>query len=325
MTASSPRSVDPLMTSGATPTVHSTKHTQCASLWRDRCRPLALSPPRLNRWSGYRRCLQRERVDGVGGGEGCGGERGRRGSVAATVAAAQTVVPAAAAARGQPARPRASYQHRQPWPAAGVRACGPAAPPCRHRAAWVASAIAASVTCGSSKRDGLAAGCSVAGCCVAGCSVAGCCVAGCSVAGCCVAGCSAAGCSVVMNGQCVQGRCESGWAASRTCAPSLSSKSGAKDGVGARAAAMAAYLGRLRAQLLHGCPPSHVCPLGTLELEGVTTAARADLDNHLLGPGWRTEILLHLTPRHRMPRVPAQGATCTFSTEGGNSSQKSRR
>ena len=74
----------------------------------------------------------------------------------------------------------------------------------------VASAIAASLTCGSSKRDGLAAGCSVAGCCVTGCSVAGCCVAGCSVAG----------CSVVMNGQCggcVQGRCESGWAASRTC------------------------------------------------------------------------------------------------------------
>eukprot|EP00964_Phaeocystis_antarctica_P153574 scaffold121905_cov33-Phaeocystis_antarctica.AAC.1 len=41
----------------------------------------------------------------------------------------------------------------------------------------------------------------------------------------------------------------------------------------------------------------HVCPPGTLELEGVTTAARADLDNHLLGPGWHTILLLHLTPR----------------------------
>ena len=40
-----------------------------------------------------------------------------------------------------------------------------------------------------------------------------------SVAGCSVAGCSVAGCSVVMS-QCggwVQGRCESGWAASRAC------------------------------------------------------------------------------------------------------------
>ena len=37
---------------------------------------MALLPLRLNRWSGCRRCLQRERVDGVGG-EGCGGGRRR--------------------------------------------------------------------------------------------------------------------------------------------------------------------------------------------------------------------------------------------------------
>jgi len=40
------------------------------------------------------------------------------------------------------------------------------------------------------------------------------------VAGCSVASCSVAGCSVVMRPKCgwwVQGRCESGWAASRTC------------------------------------------------------------------------------------------------------------
>ena len=54
------------------------------------------------------------------------------------------------------------------WPVAVVRAWMP--PPLRFcslqapsRLSRVASAIAASVTCGSSKRDGLAVGCSVAG------------------------------------------------------------------------------------------------------------------------------------------------------------------
>ena len=41
-------------------------------------------------------------------------------------------------------------------------------------------------------------------------------------------------------------RCESGWAASRTCTSSVNSKSGAEDYVDARAAAMAAYFGHLR-------------------------------------------------------------------------------
>eukprot|EP00964_Phaeocystis_antarctica_P105462 scaffold70470_cov34-Phaeocystis_antarctica.AAC.1 len=64
----------------------------------------------------------------------------------------------------------------------------------------------------------------------------------------------------------------------------------------------------------------HVCPLGTLELEGVTTAARADLDNHLLGPGWHTILLLHLTPRDGC-RACRHGELF-LSSEGRNSSQK---
>ena len=89
------------------------------------------------------------------------------------------------------------------WPAAVVRAC-PAAP-LRAPSRLSLRPIVASVTCGSSKRDGLAAGCSLAGRYVVSYSVAG---------------CSVAGCSVVMRPKCggwVQGRCESGWAASRTC------------------------------------------------------------------------------------------------------------
>jgi hypothetical protein len=65
------------------------------------------------------------------------------------------------------------------WPAAVVRAC-PAAP-LRAPSRLSLRPIVASVTCGSSKRDGLAAGCSLAGRYVVSYSVAGCSVAGCSV------------------------------------------------------------------------------------------------------------------------------------------------
>ena len=45
----------------------------------------------------------------------------------------------------------------------------------------------------------------------------------------------------------------------------------------------------------------HVCPLGALELEGVTTAAFADLDKHspglLIDDAWHTILVLQLTLR----------------------------
>ena len=118
------------------------------------------------------------------------------------------------------------------WPAAVVRAC-PAAP-LRAPSRLSLRPIVASVTCGSSKRDGLAAGCSLAGRYVVSYSVAG---------------CSVAGCSVVMRPKC------GGWVqvvASQAGllhepAPSVNWKCGSEDYVDARAAAMAAYLGRLRA------------------------------------------------------------------------------
>ena len=93
-----------------------------------------------------------------------------------------------------------------------------------------------------------------------------------SVAGCSVAGCSVAGCSVVMS-QCggwVQGRCESGWAASRACI------------VSQLEIRFRGLCGTLELQrwphtsdacgmlpdgcVRHGC--LLVCSLGTLELEG---------------------------------------------------------
>ena len=93
-----------------------------------------------------------------------------------------------------------------------------------------------------------------------------------SVAGCSVAGCSVAGCSVVMS-QCggwVQGRCESGWAASRACIVSqleirfrglcgtleLQRWPHTSDACGMRPDGCV-----MAARLL-------VCSLGTLELEG---------------------------------------------------------
>lgn len=277
---------------------------------------MALLPLRLNRWSGCRRAAcnasglmvsaARAAVakEGGGGGGDCGGRAngGAGGGGPWSVSASfSSSLPKTCAAD--------SFISAQPNLAGCWRArlprCAPAGtePP-------VASAIAASVTCGSSKRDGLAAGCSVAGCCVTGCSVAGCCVAGCSVAG----------CSVVMNGQCggcVQGRCESGWAASRTCTVT-------------QLEVRCQGWWTLKLQRWHiwdACRHScvmaarlHVCPLGTLELEGVTTAARADLDNHLLGPGWHTILLLHLTPRdgcracrHGEPNFRARGETAAKS------------
>ena len=107
----------------------------------------------------------------------------RAAAVAAIVAAAQTVVPAAAA-RGHTVSASPPSSSSLPktcaadsfisaqlnWPVAVVRAWMP--PPLRFcslqapsRLSRVASAIgiAASVTCGPSKRDGLAVGCSVAG------------------------------------------------------------------------------------------------------------------------------------------------------------------
>ena len=207
------------MTSGATPTVHSTKHTQCASLWARQVpafgAPTTSAEPMgaVGRGavaacnaSGLMVSAARAAVakEGGGGGGDCGGRAngGAGGGGPWSVGASfSSSLPKTCAAD--------SFISAQPNLAGCWRArlprCAPAGtePP-------VASAIAASVTCGSSKKDGLAASCSAAGCCVTGCSVAGCCVAGCSVAG----------CSVVMNGQCggcVQGRCESGWAASQTC------------------------------------------------------------------------------------------------------------
>ena len=58
-------------------------------------------------------------------------------------------------------------------------------------------------------------------------------------------------------------------------APSVSWKSGAEGDVEARAAAMAAYFGRLRACALTAASwlRLHVCPLGTLLQESVATAA----------------------------------------------------
>ena len=67
---------------------------------------------------------------------------------------------------------------------------------------------------------------------------------------------------------------------------------------------MAAYFGRLRACTLTAASwlRLHVCPLGTLELEGVATAARADIHKHSIGHlvdvAWHTILVLHLMLHH---------------------------
>ena len=131
-----------------------------------------------------------------------------------------------------------------------------------------------------------------------------------SVAGCSVAGCSVAGCSVVMS-QCggwVQGRCESGWAASRACI------------VSQLEIRFRGLCGTLELQrwphtsdacgmlpdgcVRHGC--LLVCSLGTLELEGALlleltlTTICLGLDGH------------HLTPRDHGSHALAGAASQTF-------------
>ena len=225
-------------------------------------------PLRLNRWSGCRCCLQHEQVGGFGG-EGCGGEEGGggcgdcdgRANSGAGGGGPWSVSTSSSSSLPRTCAADSFISAQLNWPAAVVRAC-PAAP-LRAPSRLSLRPIVASVTCGSSKRDGLAAGCSLAGRYVVSYSVAG---------------CSVAGCSVVMRPKCggwVQGRCESGWAASRTCTVSqlemrfrgLCGRSSCSDG---------RIFGTLAGLRPDGCVMAarlHVCPLGTLELEGVTTAA----------------------------------------------------
>jgi len=206
---------------------------------------LALLPLRLNRWSGCRRCLQRERVDGVGG-EGCGGERGRRRwrrlwrPRKRWCRRRRPVV-----SKRARQRPTASYQHSP----GRLLACA-LAPlrPCRHRAAcrfghsslrdlrvlkegWVSSRL----LCSRLLRDRLL-------------------------------------CSRLLCGRLLCSRllCSDERPVRWVCARSLrvrlgcftnlhrhSARSPVPRMVDAQAAAMA-YLGRLPAQLRHGCPPSRL-------------------------------------------------------------------
>ena len=138
-------------------------------------KPLTPITLRLKRWSGCRCCLQHEQVGGFGG-EGCGGEEGgggcgdcggRANSGAggggpwSVIASSVLVLPAEDLRSRQlhisTAELVGCCRERLDAP---LRPCSLQAP---SRLSRVASAIAASVTCGSSKRDGLAVGCSVAG------------------------------------------------------------------------------------------------------------------------------------------------------------------
>ena len=111
-------------------------------------------PLRLNRWSGCRCCLQHEQVGGFGG-AGCGGEEGGARYVAAIVARRAN----SGAGGGGPWSVSASVLV---LPAEDLRSrqlhisTAELAGCCRLvREPPVVSAIPASVTCGSSKRDGL--------------------------------------------------------------------------------------------------------------------------------------------------------------------------
>ena len=144
-----------------------------------------------------------------------------------------------------------------------------------------------------------------------------------SVAGCSVAGCSVAGCSVVMS-QCggwVQGRCESGWAASRACI------------VSQLEIRFRGLCGTLELQpwphtsdacgmlpdgcVRHGC--LLVCSLGTLELEGA-----------LLLELTLTTICLGLdgaSPHASRPWMPRarQGAQASLTFRGARQQPKTFR
>ena len=85
---------------------------------------------------------------------------------------------------------------------------------------------------------------------------------------------------------------------------------------------MAAYFGRLRACTLTAASwlRLHVCPLGTLELEGVATAARADLHKHSIGHlvdvAWHTILVLHLMLHHEhRPSATATVVTPKFGEQ----------
>ena len=135
-----------------------------------------------------------------------------------------------------------------------------------------------------------------------------------------VAGCSVAGCSVVMS-QCggwVQGRCESGWAASRACI------------VSQLEIRFRGLCGTLELQpwphtsdacgmlpdgcVRHGC--LLVCSLGTLELEGALLL-ELTLTTICLGPDGH-----HLTPRDHGSHALAGAARPNFS-RGETQPQKS--
>eukprot|EP00964_Phaeocystis_antarctica_P018666 scaffold10300_cov80-Phaeocystis_antarctica.AAC.3 len=111
-------------------------------------------------------------------------------------------------------------------------------------------------------------------------------------------------------GGCEAGRCEPSWVASRTCTVSQlevrcrgwCGRSSCSDG------RIFGTLAGLRPDGYIMAARLHVCPLGTLELEGVTTAAFADLDKHspglLIDDAWHTILVLQLTLRrdHGLPR-----------------------
>ena len=124
-------------------------------------KPLTPITLRLKRWSGCRCCLQHEQV-GAFGDEGCGGEEGGGGCGdcgGRANSGAGGGGPWSVIASSVLVLPAEDLRSRQlPISTAELAGC------CRLvREPPVVSAIAASVTCGSSKRDGLAVGCSVAG------------------------------------------------------------------------------------------------------------------------------------------------------------------
>ena len=83
---------------------------------------------------------------------------------------------------------------------------------------------------------------------------------------------------------------------------------------------MAAYFGRLRACALTAASwlRLHVCPLGILELEGVATAARADIHKHSIGHlvdvAWHTILVLHLMLHHEHRPSVGDGVVVTPSS-----------
>ena len=84
---------------------------------------------------------------------------------------------------------------------------------------------------------------------------------------------------------------------------------------------MAAYFGRLRACTLTAASwlRLHVCPLGTLELEGVATAARAEIHKHSIGHlvdvAWHTILVLHLCFTTSIVRRRRRGGYTQFGSK----------